>query len=157
MPVSLLDQISIQLYYFLQSPVSKIAFGVLFVVLMFVGIIATRNHAYHYAMKGSKFGATSALIMFLLMIGFMAYVFVDKVALTEIISGRRPLSELPQLAQATVNRFRFVLGASTDSTETKSSLTVGDILTQAQKLPVDDRRKLELQMCQQLLQQLPTR
>lgn len=153
----MLDQISLQIYYFMQTPWSKVAFAALFVVLIIWGIGATRQHAYHYAMKGARFGATSSLITLLVMLGLFAYVFVDKSTLSEIFTGKRPVSELPHLAEATLNRFKFVLGASTDSATSDKELTADQVMAQISNLSPEERQKLGLQMCRQLLQQLPSR
>lgn len=152
------DQISLKLYYFLQTPASKVLLGVLFIVLIIWGIAATRSHAAHYAKEGAKFGATSSFLMLLAFFGFLVYLFVDKVTLSEITSGKRPLTDLPILVDSTINRFRFVLGASTDSSEVTASgnsLTVSQVMSQVDKLSAAEKQQLQLQMCRQLLQQLP--
>lgn len=158
---STLDQLSIQLYYFMQSPWSKVVLGVLFVVLIFWGIMATRQHAVHYAKEGAKFGATSSLIMLLAFAGFLAYLFVDKVTLSEIAKGKRPLTDIPALVDSSLNRFRFVLGASTDNSISGASSgapqTASQVMVQINKLSVSERQQLQLQMCRQLLQQLPAK
>ena len=153
------DQISLQLYSFLQTPWSKVVFGAFFIILILWGINATRQHAYHYAMRGAKFGATSSLGLILIFLGILGYLFVDKTTLSEIISGKRPISDLPLLVDASINRFRFVLGASTDSPSVSSSTrtpTVTQIQSEINLLTPAQQQQLQLLMCRQLLQKLPS-
>jgi hypothetical protein len=151
--LSFVDQLSIQLYYFIQSPWSKIVLAVVFVVLIIWGIGATRHHAYHYAMKGARFGATGALLTALVMLGAFTYVFVDKTTLSDILSGKKPLTDFPKLATATMNRFEFVLGASSTATETNQP-TAESVMAEIENLSFIDRERLQLSMCRQLIQSL---
>ena len=158
--MSLSDQLALALYSFLQSPASKVAFGLAIVVLLLWGVGETRRHAYKYAVKGSKFGATSALVIALILLIGFAYVFVDKRTLADIVTGKRPLSELPQLGQATLDRFQYVLGSSTDQPSQatpRSQITGQQVQSLVDRLSPAEREKLELQMCRQFILSFPTK
>lgn len=149
--MSLTDQIILQVYDFMMGPWGKISLGVLFVVLIVWGMGATRKHAYHYAMKGAGFGVTSAVITTLILVGVFLYLVIDRQMLFGIVTGKRPISELPALVSSTVNRFQFVLGASTVEDQHLSSQQVMSLI---EKLPMAERVKFQVQMCQQVLKGL---
>lgn len=146
------DQLILRFYDFMQTPASKIVFGVVFVFLIIWAWGATRKHAYHYAMRGAGFGATGALLTALLVIGGLVYMVVDKQAVVDIAVGRRPVSDVPVLAQDILNRFRFVLGASHS---TEESPTAQEVLDQIKRLPREERERLQLQTCREVLQAFP--
>jgi len=150
--VSTTDQLIIAFYDFLLGPWGKISLGVLFVVLIIWGMGATRKHAYHYAMKGAGFGATSAIVTAIVLIGAFAYLVIDRQMFLSIITGKRPISDLPILATSTLNRFQFVLGASTTEEKTPTSK---EILSLIEKLPASEKIKLQVQTCQQVFKGLP--
>lgn len=150
--MSLTDQIILAVYDFLMGTWGKVSLGVLFVVLIIWAIGATRKHAYHYAMRGAGFGATSAVVTALVLVGAFLYLVVDRQMLFGIMTGKRSISDLPVLVASTVNRFQFVLGASTTESQPSSSQEVMRLI---QKLPTSERLKLQVQTCQEVLKGLP--
>ena len=103
-------------------------------------------------MKGAEFGATSAIVTAIVLIGAFAYLVIDRQMFLSIITGKRPISDLPILATSTLNRFQFVLGASTTEEKTPTSK---EILSLIEKLPASEKIKLQVQTCQQVFKGLP--